>query len=32
MAAALGDFRAEGKRLSAVLRAVELVERELHGK
>jgi hypothetical protein len=31
-AAALGEFRAEGQRLSAVLRAVELVERALRGK
>jgi hypothetical protein len=28
-AAALGEFRAEGQRLSAALRAVELVERAL---
>jgi hypothetical protein len=32
LAAALGDLRAEGSRLSAALRAVELVERALRGK
>jgi hypothetical protein len=31
-AAALGEFHAEGQRLSAALRAVELVERALRGK
>ena len=31
VAAALGDFRTEGRRLSAALRAVELVEHALRG-
>jgi hypothetical protein len=31
IAAALGDFRNEGQRLSAALRAVELVEQALRG-
>jgi hypothetical protein len=32
VAAALSDLRTEGRRLSAALRAVELVERALRGK
>jgi hypothetical protein len=32
VAAALGDLRTEGRRLSAALRAVELVECALRGR